>query len=257
MGYRLASDVYTKWRPILSRTAADVLQIMAITALDDPSEKTDSCLFFDKRDVLISAIRQTRGGKPSAREQTLKRALKELTERGAIKRINRAHSGSRQEYRLTLDAKIDLDWQPPSHKKKGVPQGPPSGGTPGTPLKGVPQPELGGTPGTPPKMYQLQVQNLKEETTPGPRTDLGRLLTPARDENETHNQEMENLHMSIPDDGACGNPLCIIGYIPNPQRTKQNPDRNIRCPTCRPQPPPRWNPANVQPAPRRRHGRTA
>lgn len=119
MGAQLVAKVYAKWQPYLSPRAMVVLIKMSLTALDEDSETTRRNQYFAGRADLLSAICQTRGGKPESAERTLKRALAELYGRNAIKKTNQAYHGKNQRYELTLDAPINLDWKDPHSRRKG------------------------------------------------------------------------------------------------------------------------------------------
>lgn len=101
MGSRLVSLVLARWTHVSDR-AFRVLVRMAHTALDEPKDGQPAGLYFGGRDLLAMTLRNERGGKPDSLARSVRYALDELIEAGAIKRLHHGRAGRNTVYELTL-----------------------------------------------------------------------------------------------------------------------------------------------------------
>lgn len=101
MGSQLVAKVFATWAPHVGDKAFRVLMRMAHTALDTPTEEHAANLYWAHPDLVAAAMGGT--GTLQSRGRLARLGIEELIERGALERVNRARTGSRQVYRLTLD----------------------------------------------------------------------------------------------------------------------------------------------------------
>lgn len=163
MGIQLAKTVVTRLGS-LSGPAYKVLMFMAVTALDKPNSKGQPAgLYFGGRGALAVALGYPvdvdaagRELVPIAATSAIKRALKELRDRGLITDMEQAKTGTNQSYRLNLSAADLAHWgsltgpQSARHSAgdRGSPSGPHRGSLSG-PHRGVRSGPTGGRSATP------------------------------------------------------------------------------------------------------------
>ena len=216
MGAHLVAKALTTWAPVVGDKAFRVLVRMALTALDEATETRPACLYFDDPDNLAAAMGGT--GSALSRGRLARRGIEELIGRGALERVNRAKTGSRQVYRLTL-------WNQPRQYE---------------PVRNErPKPdhwrteESGSSDAASPEVRTRQVHPRNQEE---PLKELERnevvdvsepVTVPARDA-DTEPEPVSSLP-------PCGDPTCFLGYVKVPGAKG-----NQRCPVC--------NPARTKPA---------
>lgn len=105
MGALLVGKVLARWTSAPDN-AFRVLVQMAMTALDAPSRDMPAGLYFGGHEPLKAMLRSDGKATADSRERTVRRALADLADMGAIERTNKARSGMRQVYRLTLDNEV-------------------------------------------------------------------------------------------------------------------------------------------------------
>src|SRR6185369_3700840 len=101
--------VLTRWAPLVSDRAFRILTRMAHTALDTPNDNMPAGIFTGGRELLALTLHAERNGTQEAAYRTVKRAIAELIEVGAIERTNNAFTGRRGCYRLTLENRPRID----------------------------------------------------------------------------------------------------------------------------------------------------
>lgn len=106
MGAQLVSLVLVRWAPHISDRAFRVLVRMAHTALDADVKGRSAGMYYGGRDLLAMTLRAERGGTDEAAHRTVRRAISELLEVGAIERITAAKRGTTGAYRLRLEAPV-------------------------------------------------------------------------------------------------------------------------------------------------------
>jgi hypothetical protein len=129
MGANLVTQVLAHWTHVSDR-AFRVLVRMAVTALDNSTPKQPAGIYRAGRDLLAMSLRSE--GNTATRYRSVKRAVAELTEAGAIEHLATGWAGQNAVYRLTLDRSnsttgTDLmggSYDPP----EGGPTDPPMGG---------------------------------------------------------------------------------------------------------------------------------
>lgn len=99
MGASLAMQALTFWAPKLIPSTTLVLTRMALTALDEDKGSTPAGMYWAGHEVLAASLR---GGVTPQNLRTVRRAIAELLEVGAIERVERGFNGHRSVYRLTL-----------------------------------------------------------------------------------------------------------------------------------------------------------
>ncbi|MEU5945113.1 hypothetical protein ABZ793_06070 [Micromonospora sp. NPDC047465] len=101
MGARLVSLVLARWSHLPDRAFRVVVR-MALTALDEATDKVPAATYFGGRDPLIAVLRNERGGDRDTADRTLKRAIGDLIKDTAIERVSAGRAGKNAVYRLTL-----------------------------------------------------------------------------------------------------------------------------------------------------------
>jgi hypothetical protein len=157
MGGHLVKLVTTRWSHISDR-AFRVLTVMAVTALDAPTDSCEAGVYFAGQEPLLAALRNERGGTRETRERTVKKAITELIKEKAIERVVTGRVGRKAIYRLRLDgaAGVDLPGRIEGDSQSppvGDPQGPAQGGR-WSPAEGDPQGPRRGTAGVPPRNHR-------------------------------------------------------------------------------------------------------
>ena len=104
MGIQLVGRALVHWAPHISDRAFRVLIRMACTALDQEKDGQPPNIFFGGRDLLAMSFRAERGGTDESTHRTVRRAVVELVDVGAIERVVEAKRGTNGVYRLLLDA---------------------------------------------------------------------------------------------------------------------------------------------------------
>lgn len=99
MGATLAMQALTFWTPKLLPSTSLVLVRMSLTALDVATARIPAGMYWAGHDVLAAALR---GGVTPQNLRTVRRAVSELLEAGAIERVERGFNGHRSVYRLTF-----------------------------------------------------------------------------------------------------------------------------------------------------------
>ncbi len=151
--------------------------LMAVTALDNPTASRPAGLYFAGRDLLAMSLKEPfpagdDAASSKAREHQytrVRRAVKELIDDGAIEREGDARDGCNQEYRLRLDAEPRLPRKPSnrggprrSSSRQGGYGSPPEGGCHGLPQGGCDSPQRGAAV-APPRKDGGGVQELREK----------------------------------------------------------------------------------------------
>lgn len=206
MGMKLVGLVLTKWAPYVPDRAFRVLTRMAMTALDEASEKMPASLYFGGRDLLIACLNAERSGTIDSLERTLKRAINDLIRLGAIERTNRAYSGERAVYRLTLEKPIRIDELPVDNSGKGD-SGVPKRGTPTGTHRGTPESKKGDTHRYP-KEKEEPLEEQQEEIRV---SDTEPVAVRARDAEAPNENEIEP---------RCRNPECLNGSVIDKSKPK-------------------------------------
>ena len=192
MGAQLVNLALSRWAPHISDTAFRVLVRMANTALDNDTDRRPARVYFGGRELLAMTLR-TRGGSPETSHKRVQKAIAELIDVGAIKRVGAAYNGQRQAYRLVLG---EL-----STGGKGGPTDPPLGGSwdPPSGEKGGSQESLKGGPTDPPKEpggTTTDHERCQEET--------GRLPTQVQTAREGQREQAEcSCGVVLDPDGSC------------------------------------------------------
>lgn len=263
MGATLVAKALTKWGPIVSDKAFRVLMRMSLTALDTATEETPACLYFDHPDNVAKVMGGT--GTLASQGRLARSGIEELIERGALERVNRAKTGSRQVYRLTLDNTPreivstvkprvrPKHWRAPKGQSSDAPH-PPGSDAAHPPGSDAPHPEV--------RMRRIHPRNQEEppeELTKEYVADLGDPVhgnaPPTRPQNEDqplgHSSTTDHIDHETPvvdltappttptrEQPRCPDPTCLMGYIKIPGQPG-----NHRCPDCNPpRDKPRWIP---------------
>lgn len=226
MGIKLVGLVLTRWAAHVSDRAFRVLTRMAATALDEPSKDTPASLYFGGRELLASALNSERNGTPESALRTVKRAIAELIDVGAIRRTNKAYAGVNQVYELRLWDAIRIDGRAVDNSAKGDTSGTPEGDSTGTPVGDTSGPKWG-TPRVPPRNKEEPLEERYEDEG----VDLREPVAVARA------RDAPKFVEETPPD-RCDQPTCSRGFV-----LVGDPPRIERCPKCH---------SNVIPFPDRR-----
>lgn len=149
MGAELVSLALAHWTHVSDR-AFRVLMRMALTAMDKPAQGRPAAVYHGGRELLAMTLRSDKGT-AETRYRSVKRALSELAEEGAIQHLQTGWAGQRAVYRLTLD-----------RGRKGGLSGPPEGGLRGPPMGGRSVSKRGASE-TPPRNHEELQEELAEE----------------------------------------------------------------------------------------------
>lgn len=114
MGATLVNKVVQRWSNHLSDRAFRVLVAMAVTAKDNASKDVPAAVYFGGHDALTTALARKDGTSDSSAIRTVRRAIQELEEVGAIRLTAPAQLGSRACYLLTLNSEPQLRKTPVS-----------------------------------------------------------------------------------------------------------------------------------------------
>lgn len=232
MGAHLVAKSLTTWAPVVSDKAFRVLVRMALTALDEPTDDRPACLYFDDPDNLAAAMGGT--GNALSRGRLARRGIEELIGRGALERVNRAKTGSRQVYRLTLwnapkaYEPVRNERPKPGHWRTEKIASSDAASPPGSDAA---SPNLVDAASPKVRTRQVHPRNQEEPLKERERKQgvgVGPSPTAAR-EPDPHETETSS---SLP---PCGDSTCFLGYVKVAGRKG-----NERCPVC--------NPARVKPA---------
>jgi hypothetical protein len=230
VGATLVAQAIQKWSHVSDR-AFRVLVAMAVTAKDRASRDTPPNLYFGGQDHLARAVRRDRGGTEENAIRTVKRAIQELTQAGAIRCTQVAVLGSNAVYELTLNV-VPIPVDNPGGKSTYIHNGrdttsPPAGDTSSPPRRDTTSPD-GGTPQVPPSKEPLEepLEELKEEEGVDVRSDVA-VVAPGLDSPKPEIPPPE-----------CPEPTCAKGFI-----LIGDPPMLDRCPRCN---------SNVIPFPERR-----
>lgn len=232
MGAHLVAKALTTWAPVVGDKAFRVLVRMALTALDEATETRPACLYFDDPDNLAAAMGGT--GSALSRGRLARRGIEELIGRGAVERVNRAKTGSRQVYRLTLwnapkpyEAKRETRPKPDHWRGTEIESSdvasPPGSDVASPNLVDVASPEV--------RTWHVHPRNQEEtleELDRNEGVDVSKPVTVRARDADTEPEPVSSLP-------PCGDPTCFLGYVKVPG-TKGN----QRCPVC--------NPARTKPA---------
>lgn len=233
MGATLVAQAIQHWSEHVSDRAFRVLVTMAVTAKDNASKDIPAGCYFGGQEALTVALKRDRDGTTDSAIRTVKRAIKELSDVGAIRCTQPAVLGGNAVYLLTLNNTPSIqerDSQGSTYFANGrdTPS-PPGGDIPSPPWGDTPSPDRG-TTGVPPSKEPLEepLEELKEEEGVSVRTAVTETRDPAAAETPKD------------DSSACRDPTCELGFIYDPTMPKGH--RNIPCPICRPA-----KPSNVIP----------
>lgn len=105
MGAKLVSEVLMRWSSVPDN-AFRALVRMAQTALDEPTANAPAATYFGGHDFLLTVLPARPGTSYDSRLRTAERTIADLVAMGAIQRVNKARSGVKQVYRLTLDSPV-------------------------------------------------------------------------------------------------------------------------------------------------------
>jgi len=203
MGANLVTQVLAHWTHVSDR-AFRVLVRMAVTALDNPTPKQPAAIYRAGRELLAMSLRSE--GNASTRYRSVKRAVAELTEAGAIEHLTTGWAGQNAVYRLTLDrskSAVEPD-------RMGGLSDPPKGGLSDPPMGGQNDTEWG-VAQTPPRNQEEFLGERDEEE----RADLRTTSHPPR---------------AAPNLNPKPTPArCPDHHIPLKPRS----DRTEACPMCR------------------------
>lgn len=230
MGATLVAQAIANWSHVSDR-AFRVLVAMAVTAKDNGSKDVPAKLYFGGQEQLVTALRRERGGTEDNAIRTVKRAIAELIQVGAIRCTQAAVLGSHAVYLLTLNA-VPIPVDKPGWDRNasimGGTTGVPLVGTTGVPLGGTCEVPTGGTPEVPPSKEPLEepLEELEEEERVALRSDVA-VVAPGADAKKPE----------IPPP-KCPQPTCAKGVI-----LVGDPPMPAHCPICHP---------NVIPFPERR-----
>jgi hypothetical protein len=159
MGANLVTQVLAHWTHVSDR-AFRVLVRMAVTALDKPKDGKPANIYHGGRELLAMSLRSEKGSLDT-RHRSVKRAVAELSEAGAIQHLRSGWAGQNAVYRLTLggtQAAID-DSEP---DEMGGLIDPPVGGLTSPPKGGPVNVNEGGL-SSPPKEHEDEILELAEE----------------------------------------------------------------------------------------------
>jgi hypothetical protein len=220
LGATLVNQAIQNWGPHLSDRAFRVLIAMAVTAKDKPSQDRPAKLYFAGQEYLVRALRRERGGTEDNAIRTVKRAIQELIQVGAIRCTQAAILGSTAVYQLTLNAVPKAVDKPERDRRTSIMGGTPVVplvGTPVVPLVGTPGVPLGGTPEVPPSKEPLEepLKELEEEEGVDVRTEAA-VVAPGADWPKPE----------IPPP-KCAEPTCAKGFV-----LVGDPPMPARCPRC-------------------------
>lgn len=107
MGARLVSLALARWSHVSDR-AFRVLVRMALTALDDPTPGSGAGLYFAGQDLLAMTLRNC-GGKRESVLRSVRLAIDELIDEGAIERTKAGRSGQNAVFHLTIAGPRRID----------------------------------------------------------------------------------------------------------------------------------------------------
>ncbi|TDC33124.1 hypothetical protein, partial [Micromonospora sp. KC213] len=162
MGARLVSLVLARWTHLPDRAFRVVVK-MALTALDEATDKVPAATYFGGRDPLIAVLRNERGGDRDTADRTLKRAIGDLIKDAAIERVSAGRAGKNAVYRLTLlNTPQSIGQRLCTVEIQGDTQSPPQGDTSG-PLQGDTGCPEWGTAGVPPRNHDEPEEDPQEE----------------------------------------------------------------------------------------------
>lgn len=145
MGAQLVTLVLANWTHV-SDPAFRVLVRMAVSAFDNPHKGKPASIYNGGRELLAMSLK-SKQGTDETRFRAVKRALRELSEEGAIEHVQTGWAGQNSTYRLTL-----------SGSRKGGLTRPPVGGSTRPPSGGSKPAKKGGA--TDPPMEQEEQQDL-------------------------------------------------------------------------------------------------
>lgn len=225
MGATLVAQAVQLWAPHVSDRAFRVLIAMAVIARDKPGNEIPEKLYFGGQEALTVALRRERGGTKESAVKTVKRAIKELIDVGAIRCTQAAVLGSNAVYLLTLNSEPRIQERDDSGSTyfangRDIPS-PPRGDIPSPPRRDTPGPNRGTWDVPPSKETPEETpEELREEEKGSVRTDLAVTRVTAAEQNPNSNSS------------ACRDPTCELGYRYDPSKPKG--ERNSPCPTCRP-----------------------
>lgn len=218
MGARLVTLVLMRW-PHVSDRAFRVLVRMAHTALDEPGQGTPAHLYFGGRDLLADVLRSD--GDRDTVYRTVKRAIAELVEAGAIERVAAGRAGRHAVYRMTLAGARSIDTQPVDNPatppRQGDTSSPPEGDT-SDPPQGDTSSPVRGTPAVPPRNHEEPLKELEEERKTVVRTAV------------TGTRARETAQTPIPAADAAER---LPGRCPHGLTSRRRPDGRPSCAICR------------------------
>jgi hypothetical protein len=224
MGATLVTQAIQRWAPHVSDRAFRVLIAMAVIALDKPKKDTPEKLYFGGQEALTHSLRRERGGNLDSAVKTVKRAIRELMDVGAIRCTQVAVLGSNAVYLLTLENSPRVQEHDDSGSKyfangRDTPS-PPGGDTPSPHGRDTPSPNRGTSDvPTSKETPEEPLEELEKEEGVSVRTDLAVTRNEGID-------EPPNLSSS-----ACRDPTCFMGFVLDESKDK---NRNIPCPDCNP-----------------------
>lgn len=159
MGANLVTQVLAQWTHLSDR-AFRVLVRMAVTALDKPKDGKPANIYHGGRELLAMSLRSEKGS-TGTRYRSVKRAVAELSEAGAIQHLRSGWAGQNAVYRLTLGnaQAVEDDSEP---EEMGGLIDPPVGGLTSPPSGGPVNVNEGGLSG-PPKEHKDERLELAEE----------------------------------------------------------------------------------------------
>lgn len=160
MGANLVTQVLAHWTHVSDR-AFRVLTRMAVTALDKPKDGKPANIYHGGRELLAMSLRSGKGSMDT-RYRSVKRAVAELSEAGAIQHLRSGWAGQNAVYRLTLGGTQAANADDSDPDEMGGLIDPPVGGF-SDPPKGGPVNVNEGGLSSPPKEHEDEILELAEE----------------------------------------------------------------------------------------------
>lgn len=160
MGAHLVAQALAHWTHLSDR-AFRVLVRMSLTALDNPAPGRPAGVYHGGRELLAMSLRSDKGT-AETRYRSVKRAVAELTEAGAIQHLRTGWAGQNAVYRLTLQRAASIDDSQSAPEEMGGLIDPPMGGPTSPPMGGPNVPEWGASQ-APPRNQEEPLKERGEE----------------------------------------------------------------------------------------------
>ncbi|RLK13302.1 hypothetical protein DER29_4319 [Micromonospora sp. M71_S20] len=162
MGARLVGLVLARWTHLPDR-AFRVAVRMALTALDEPTDKVPAATYFGGRDALANVLRNERGGTRDSVLRVVRLAIEDLIDAGAAKRVSKGRVGNNAVYELTLlNTPKSIGKRHCTVEKEGETSVPPEGET-GIPPQGETSIPQRGNAAFPPRNHDEPREDPQEE----------------------------------------------------------------------------------------------